>query len=1081
MFNSLDEIQIIMAAVAAAGLVAAGIWAALRGIGRRQAAAAGRNAAIPAGAGLPPFLRHTARQLRLAKARGAVDAASLRDLPVVLLVGPRGSGKTSVVAQSLNPGQPAAPAAGADGHVPEAWKVWLAEGTVFLEVPESAAADPQALRLLGRGLRPGFRALMGRDTHPPRSILFCAPLALFGQQPEAQVAEAARTWNARLRALAEALGADPAVYVLVTRLDGLEGFGEFTAALADDEAGEPLGATLPVFEPAGPREYADWIGKAVPESFAGIVRALRDSRIAVMSRERDPARLARQFEFPKRFERMQYNLGVLLRELTQPGRGRGGPFLRGYYFCGTRPWSEQDPAPAGGEAAVTATTVLDPGKPAPGAAGTVTEWLFLPALLRDVLLADRPAREAGGSRHADPARALAAGAAGAVALLLILAFTASYVRNRGLERALAAGAAIVQGNSPADPLARLEAMRPAIDRLARYHDAGMSGFGWGLGQTRKLIPPAQTIYCTAAREQVVDPLRRRIEARLGSPAAGNPSEDYRLLKAYMMMTTRPEKADAGFLAAVLLDASGPGGHSGRLLGDQLRTYGRLLAIPDARHACVFAPSAGLIESVQGRLRGWNGNDRYQSLLELAGRGLEPVSYDARFPNDAVRDPHVVPAWFTRPGWDRVQDLLRNPGQSLRSDAWVLGGRDEIEPAGWKALAERYQSDYIREWKEFLAAAQVSPYASLKDAAAKIERMSGRQSALLRLIGLASEHGAFDPVRPAFQPALSVVAANGSFQAAKYLDQLDALKNRLLKASESTGAAHEQDSREVRDAATAVQDAVDQAARGFQGDSDQLVKALLLRPIVPIGGLLAHQDAQALNAAGKDLCREAEAVTRALPFAHSAQSASFDAVAGLLQPPAGRLWKLYYETLQDSLICADTGCFVKDAPRYPLSKAFERYFTALHQWSRLLFGAGGDPIVRLRFEALKYNSLQRVDVTVDGSTAPLAAGSLQPAAISWDLRRAGRLRVAGTFEGANAPQTLFQGDGRWAIFEWLAGGESNGGSGGLLWTPRGAAGPALLDNRRTIEYKLLVQWADGSGRALDLRAIAPGACVLPILR
>jgi type VI secretion system protein ImpL len=1115
MFASLNTIQLIIGTAVVLGAAAAGVWAWLRhrkkaGAKPQQQAGADEKAgSAPTGLGLPVLLRNTARQLRLAKNNGAIDAAALRDAPVVLIVGPSGAGKTSVLAESrLRPELQASQGCG-EGESSGVWRVWLAERTVFLEVPESAAADSQTLRLLGRRLRPGFWSLLMRRMQAPRWILFCAEQSMLSQQLETQITQAVRVWNSRLCTLCDALAAQVPVYVLITKLDAIEGFGDFVGVLSEDESAQALGVTLPAFDPGSRQAYAEWIDKLIPESLAHILRSLRDGRVAVMSRERDQNKLARQFEFVRRFERLQHNIGSFLRELTMTSQVRIEPFLRGYYFTGIRrvvkrqnaeePLVAKPPAtPAGPERMATATTVLDPKKMAASfgpaavpasAQQEITEWLFVPQLIRGVLLSDDPASRASGRNwRADVAWAWAGGVAAAIALLMLLGLTVSYARNRGLERALETGGAAVQANTPPDALTRLEMMRPAVQRLIGYYSDPPWNMGMGLNQVHKLAAPAQTIYCTAMREQVLEPVRRTIESRLSSLKNGgaNPAEDYRLLKAYMMMTSNPERADPGFLTGVLVDTSQTSGqfsNRGPILSSQLQTYASLLPIAEGRQACLFSAPAGLIASAQEHLRSLNLKDRYQSLLQQAGSGLAPVDYNQLFPNDAVRNSHIVPGWFTRPGWDRMQGLLRNPERSLKADAWVLNQDEEFQPGELKTLAdqlgERYRNDYIREWTEFLAAGQVSQYGNLKDAAAKLERMSGQRSVLLHLIGVASEHVAFDPMKLVFQPVLAVVAANGDFQAGEYLKQLDALKNRLSKASESTGAAHEQDVQEVRGAATAAQDAVDQIARGFKGDSDQLVKALLLRPITQIPSLLGKEGEQALNGAGRDFCREVEAVTHALPFGRSAQSASLDSVQRLLQPPAGRMWK-FYELLQDSMSCGDSGCFIKEEPKHAVSKGFERYFNVLFHWSRLLFSSG-EPIVRLQLEALKWNYLQKLDLSIDGATVSLSAGSPQRTAIAWDLRSSKRLRLTGTFEGEPTPQNLFQSEGQWALFEWLVNAESNtGGSPGFLWIPRsGTIKPTQMANTHTIEYRLLVQSADGA--ALDLRNLTLGPCAVPLAR
>jgi type VI protein secretion system component VasK len=663
------------------------------------------------------------------------------------------------------------------------------------------------------------------------------------------------------------------------------------------------------------------------------------------------------------------------------------------------------------------------------------------------------------------------------------------VCNRRIEKQLAAGSSAVVDPSGPDGIApRLEKLRLPVATLLDYRENAPWKIRWGLSQTDDLVPPAQTAYCQAIRPQVLQPLIRQMTKRLHEirNPASDPAADLKVLKAYMMMTSHPSKADASFLGQQLFDlwkearggAADP--EAARYLPGQLGTYGALLSIPDAQNSCTVPAEPGLIAAAQGHLRGLNINDRYSSLLQRAGKGLKAVNYSQRFPNDTVTDEKIVPGYFTRPGWIRMQELLEHPEESLKGDAWVLGQSRDLTPEEvstlGKEIQSRYFNDYVQAWKDYLGAAAVTSYANLADAAAKIEKMSDQHSLLLALIGLSAEHtGVSDQVKAIFQPARTVAAGESDFQGANdYLQKLGLLQTRLLKASKSSGAERDQSKQEARNAEYVARDAVEQLARtpAFRGDADQLVKAILLKPLKEIDPVIDQDGIGALNARGKAFCDDYIKLAGKLPFARKAgQSASVEDVHRLLRPDSGLIWEFERE-LRDSLDCTDTSCAPKSNAKVPITRGFAKFFGGLMRLSRLLYGGRKELLLTLHVRALPLNGLKQLDLSVDNQHFILPAGG-EFQNIAWDPRQSQNLEIAGTFE--TEKQTVAIVSGQWAVFEWLFDANSGGGgSAGFKWTPRGSS--RLQLNKFT--YGMEVKVGEGSGQWLDLAALTPGGCVLP---
>jgi type VI secretion system protein ImpL len=1100
----------------------------------KQKAKADNKAPEPAGdqsdaQALPGQIRSlfkTAQQIL--KTSPKMKGVHISSLPAFLVIGPSRAGRTSVVERSglerkLLAGQVYM---GSDTVPTAALNIWLARQALFVEIAEPLAHSEEALGAILKELIPGGLASASGKFLPSRCILFCADHAAvsLAKVPDDIVAYA-RPWNECLERISSILGAQVPVYALLTHLDSVTGFAEFVSDIhAREAAFQPalasgcIGATFRPFHAATDGLYSEYMSPVLNREMVGITAALRDSRVPLLNRQQDKTKLLTAYQFPGEFQKLNKNLVKFLFELAKPSELHASPFLRGFYFSGTRrvaadPTENLDPqraAHAADAGSLTATSFLNPQQlkaahtlaSTPQSPKEIMEWPFLPAFFSGVLLSDHSAhRVTSVSSRTDKMRALALGFAALLGVFLLVALTVSYVRNRSLEKSLIAGAAaLAPAPSPALLVPALDKLRQPTSLLLQYRGGVDTSMTWGLFTGHKLLPFAQAEYCSAVRSQLLPPVLDKLVTRLRlvRTSGGDHTGDFGYLKAYMMLTTHPAKADDAFLSQQLLDvwsdAAGnvPAGAEAEKLLDQFRTFGALLSVPDNQSYCVSAPVAEVIPTAQQALRELNATDHYRSLLQQAGKGLEPVSYTKMFPNDAVSDALPVPGWFTRQGWDRMQQLLAKPEESLKADAWVLGGAKDLSIEELRTLAsdysKRYTVDFVAIWKKYLAAARVTPYTDLKDAAAKLEKISGEHSFLLNLIALASEHaGRVDKLKPIFQPVKTSVPAVGEFQpGAEYLKQLDALKNRLAKAAGSTGAAHDQDVQEVRSAATAARDAVDQIARmpGFRGDgeSDQAVKTILLMPLTQIDPLLSKQNAEAVNGAAGDLCKAYGQLTRQLPFsANAQQSASLEDVQRVFQPEKGLMWQFYNDALRESLDCQGADCSAKSNPKFNLSSGFIEFFRGLNRWSRLLYGGTQDPIVRLQIRASTINHLKQMELVVDDQRLTLPAGANEYQNFSWDLRKAQKLQGFGTFDGEPKVQDLFRIDGRWALFQWFFDvKKGSGGADGFTWLPRqGEKMAAVMDNGNTKEYKLEIRMGDGSGRPLDLRSLGNGSCVAPV--
>jgi type VI secretion system protein ImpL len=1045
---------------------------------------------------------------RAANARLAVSqkmkGASLSSLPAFLVIGPKGVGKTSAVLQSgLDPELLAGQVHQGVDIVPTTLNVWLARQVLFIEVSQSLATDPQAFQTILKYLRPTRLSAM-RKKQPAHAILLCEDQKTVAESGDPQqIAAAVRPWNQCLSLAAATLGTQLPVYVLFTKLDGVSGFPEFVSRLTPKDMAQAIGATMRPFDPSGQGVYADETASLVDNHFTRITGALCDSRVPLLIREQDHARIAVEYQFPRDFQKLQKNLVANLVALAKPSQLQISAFLRGFYFSGTRQVALQ---PGEGRAlpvapasvrpeAVGATVLLSPeqlktqmsmlAKPSQGPNET-TEWLFLAKLFEQVLLQDRTAHAVSTrSSRAGRMRDIAFGAAGALTIVLLVAFTISYLRNRKLERDLAAGAVAIQSPSSSDALENLELMRAPIDSLLEYRLHRPWLMRLGLYRGAELLPYAQAIYCTAINP-ILKPAVDEMADRLASMpnAGGDPSVDIDLFKAYLMMTASPGKSDETILRPQLIDAWKRAARSAGsqqpppLLDAELRSYAALLPISDFPNSCTFAVRQDSIPKARAYLCGSNLDDTYRTLLRRAGQGLD-VDYNSQFKNDAVSDAKTIPGGFTRAGWKKMQDFLQHPETSLKVDAWVCGApKDRTQEdllAEANRLRERYRKDYVQNWTDYLTAANVATYKSLDDAVAKLDQISGERCYLLALLGLAADNTAFTDQLKMFQPLTAVSSNTADFQTAKnYKQKLDLLKNRLKDAAQSKGAIHDQDVQQVRTAAAAAEDAIVpiESSPGFQGDIGGLVKQVLLKPIKPIDRLLDEQVEKDVNRAGRGLCSAYNQLAHRLPFASGTTESESppEEVQRMFQPETGQIWQFYNQSLRDSLDCGVADCVSKSNAQFVVSRPFVNFLSGMKHWTRLLYGGSQGISIRLKVRALGDKNLRQLEIKVDDQVTLLAGGLDQT--VNWEPGRSHRLQVTGMFD--NESVNLFgPSDGHWEIFSWLWDAKPMSG-GEFTWRPTSGKINALkLSNGNPTTYRLRIQLDDGSPLSLP-----SSPCVVP---
>ncbi len=1057
LFTTPRDVLSIRIGFAVLGLATAGVILWFAGGFRSSAPAAGDSE-------LAGVLR--AAETALAKVVGPdKKRRRMGAMPAVLVLGPAGSAKTTAIVRSdIAAELIAGEAQQGDNVMPtRTANVWLGQDALFVEAAESVVADAAGWKQFLRAVRPRsfVAALTGRPQAPRFAVVCLSCEELRAGDAVERIPELAKWLNARLSDVAQAFGITLPTYVLFTKFDTLPHFEAYVRNLSADEAQEPLGASLsPAATAGGAGAYTDRITSTLDRAFAGIYGSLAERRLSLLQREHDDSTKLKSYEFPREFRKIMPLAVDFLRELARPSALRGGPALRGFYFAGVQPvfvtaGGESAPAPSiarQSPGAASATVVF--AQPVAAAAARpamefsaprmrkIPRWDFLPPLLREVVLGDIEAARAtqrgarvGGARHA----MLGVGIAAAV--VLIIGFTTSFIGNRRLANSARARAESIRTLPPSGvdlpalaTLQRLDSLRSTVATLSDYvHNGTPIRLRWGLSSADALYREVRPLYFAAFQRVMFGATRSALVSSLRRlPDAPSPSDDYGAaynpLKAYVIVTSEPRQSTRDFLSPVL-QQQWLGGRQLDADRTQLSSQQFDLYATELAHENVFAESADAEALVRARtyLKQFSGNGPiYQHLLAEAGKTNQPIQFNRLRPGSAqfLNVPYEVPGAFTKNGWTFMQDALAHVGKYFSGEKWVLGTQDSapIDTATVvKELRGQYTADYVRNWRSFLQSASVARYGDLRDAARKLQVLSGNQSPLLSLLSIVSQNTHVAPaIDTIFQPAQSLTPPTVTDKLVgptneSYMKALIALQAAIEQTANAKGPAADQAAQQAAGSAAAAKTTAAQLANAFtvdqQGQVHTTVQQLIEAPINYAASMVAHFGADQINGSGQSFCGKARPLLRSLFF--SADGSSQFTVADLttvLKPGTGAL-AMFTTDAQQAL--QKQGKEYVPTGTVKLSPGFMAFVNRASALSDALFAEDqGKPQVTFSVEPQLPEGGTMATIVLDGVPVRSAA-NLASRRVTWPAA-GGDSRVSAVVRGTEISGPSFVGP--WSVLQ-----------------------------------------------------------------
>lgn len=1019
---------------------------------------------VQGGSDLDVLLRDAGKRLAAGQHAGP---KSLDSLPLLYVLGEANSAKTTAVLKSgLDPELLAGQVyRDQDVTATPVANLWYTQSCVFVEAGDAVRKSRALWGKLIRKTRPKAY----RSEAPVRAAVVCVSCEQFlGAGASETVVASARSTNQMLRDLAQNLGTEVPVYVVLTKLDRVPNFTEYVRNLSGAEASIPLGMALGRSE-ASSGVYAERAMGEVTHALDKLIFSLGEFRLELLSRETEQKNVDPVYEFPREVRKLRNNLASYLVELARPSHLNANPYLRGFYFMGVRahvveqmvsaPAQVAPAQPVGGGA--TRMFTLEQMQAATAAptpqvvAQKVAQWCFLPRLFPSVILEDKSAlagTSSSGRTHVF--RRVVFGTVSVVLLAYLICLVVSFANNEQLQSTITSAAnalpmKTVPANTLASPqdLASLDQLRAALVQLEGYEQQGPPlMYRWGIYHGDQMLGAARQIYFERFRKLMLDNTQANLVATLNAlPATPQAGADYSAaydpLKGYLITTSNADKSTPEFLTPVLMQAWLNGrvpdtNEQKQFAQQQFDFYGAELA---RQNPYSIAPDTAAVSHARGYLANFGGFERiYQQMITAAEKSAPSIDFNRAYPGSAaaVVDGHIVPGAFSSAGFKFMQDAIQHPDRYFSGEKWVLG--DQAPPSLNSAnltqqLAGRYLADYQTQWRTFLHSAQVVKYRSLGDAAAKLQLLANPNSPLLALLYTVSHNTAVanPDIAKEFQPAQAVVAPTSAdkFVGAGntgYVNGLLGLQGVVAQvAQDPTAATNPAAVTPILTASASAHTAASQTAQAFnldpQAHVDQTVLALLQAPINSVDEVVRGRGPAQANGAGKAFCSTFAQVTAKFPFSPNASvEASPAEVAALLQPGSGALWQFYDASLKTVLAQQGTNYAPVAGAPMKLNPAFVHFFNEAAALSRALYPAAGAPGLAFTAHILPSKEIQSVTLVLD---AQRLQGTNVSKQFTWSPQTSQQAQLIANYGTGSLP---LQFTGPWALFHLIDKGKGHAG-------------------------------------------------------
>jgi len=726
------------------------------------------------------------KKSNLADGRGG--KAALYVLPWYLVMGSGYSGKSSLISNSglQSPGKGPGELRGIGASANCEW--WFTNHAVFLEADRRFTASAGAKAVEGDWETYLSTLSKQRSDTPLNGVVLTVSAAELMQSSASDLEEQARLLRKRLDTMANQLKLVFPVYLMVTKMDLVQGFNDFFAGLAGVGAEQIMGATL----------RADQMRKPNPEKFVAaefdrLYQNLCRRRQMRLIQDEHAAQREGSFLFPLQFRSLGDSLLRFVQVLCEPNAYGRNPMLRGFYFVS-----------AGGEGEASDHVLHEMsrilGLPTPAVPATSSSRpLFMRGFFRKVLVPDRdiarPTR--GAARRTLLMRRAAQVAVLAVLAALIVNLWFSFISNfllikQTTDRAMTANIARFVGGQERVPdsavvLPNLNELRKQLEHLDESGSGLMQIHWMGMNRGQKLNEKARELYLQRYVEIVAKPYAAELEQWLlaSESRRENFTEYWRRYRVYRMLF-RPTRGDPDLVADVLTEILAESNDDAKISvesPDMLRRHvmfamshaDELQIVGEKRLQMAERVRTNADENITNF---WTAADYYRRVIdEVDGIGefrvdLGDVNQSSTMlviarsgTGETIRG---VPGSFTKRGWEeKIREKLGNVDGFLDEYAWLLPQSVIDKKAMLKSeLLHYYEEDYVVSWQRFLSAVALKEPLNTQDAETRLITLVTDDSPYMQLLRVADMNLRLEPEHGNEDQTVAEILAyiTGSFDA-----------------------------------------------------------------------------------------------------------------------------------------------------------------------------------------------------------------------------------------------------------------------------------------------------------------------------
>ena len=667
------------------------------------------------------------------------------DLPWYLLIGPQGSGKTSLLDFSglefpINKidrklTRDTLGTRHCDWYFAD-HGVLIDTAGRYLSQPD-AEADGGAWNTLLNLLR------KRRRNRPLNGVLVTIPVGSLLSGSEQELEVLARQVRARLQDVHQKLHVDVPVYLVVSKADRLLGFDEFFDQLTREESDQVLGTSFR-------KEQSGTDVAVLRTEFEALLHRLNSQVIMRMHQERDTQRRGRILDFPHQLGQIGERLCLFVDSAFTGNRYQRVSQLRGFYLTSAPHLIEEMDASTAG---IGASLGMNAGVLPTLRSGRSR---FIHHLLSRVIfpeadLAGLDQRER--SRIHWGQRALYVGALVALAVFGMLwagGFSANYERLENL-RSLAQGwtqqrTALASRDDSMAALKTLDTSYAATQTFPKKGEVGYHERG-GLYQGEVVNPVVKAAYERELEAQLLP----RVATLLEGQIRANMKDRDRLLnslRAYLMLNMQDRREASWLKDWVATEWSQRYTGNTAVQNGLNAHFERLLKLP-----FIYPLNDQLVAQARQVLRSESlATVVYRMLREQARTVPEYRLSQHLGPQGSlfVGTDYVIPGFYTQQGYQQyfsvqgsmlVTEILR--------DNWVLGEGSGISGMDLRRLMveleQLYFRDYANYWSEAVGQVTLPPINDFAEGAEQLAGLTSANSPILQLLVEVRENTRFPVV------------------------------------------------------------------------------------------------------------------------------------------------------------------------------------------------------------------------------------------------------------------------------------------------------------------------------------------------